>query len=39
MLIDRDAALAACGNELLDMLKWFFCLGPQTCIFFEVIFT
>ena len=38
ILIDRNAALAACGHELLDILQWFFCLGPQTIVFFEAYF-
>eukprot|EP00826_Nyctotherus_ovalis_P021902 TRINITY_DN17151_c0_g1_i19.p4 TRINITY_DN17151_c0_g1~~TRINITY_DN17151_c0_g1_i19.p4 ORF type:complete len:100 (-),score=14.13 TRINITY_DN17151_c0_g1_i19:233-532(-) len=37
MLVDRNCALAACGYELLDMLKWLFCACPRTGIFFGVL--
>jgi hypothetical protein len=35
-LVDRNVALASCGTEMLDMLKWFFCHYPRTLIFFGV---
>lgn len=37
-LVDRKCALAACGYELLDMLKWLFGLCPRTGVIFGVSF-
>ena len=36
ILVDRNVALAACCYEILDMLKWIFCLCPRTGIFYSV---
>jgi len=36
ILIDRNAALAASGYEIIDMLKWLFSLTTRTALFFTV---
>ncbi len=38
ILVDRNVALASCGYELMDMLKWLFCQCPRTLFFFAVHF-
>ncbi len=35
-MADRNVALASCGYELMDMLRWLFCLSHRTLIFFAV---
>jgi len=35
--IDKNVALAMCGYEMMDMLKWFFCMCARTGFFFTVI--
>ena len=37
-LVDRNIALSLCGYELVDMLKWLFCMCPRTGLFFKVLF-
>lgn len=34
--IDRRAALAQCGYEMIDMLKWLFCRCMRNGVFFAV---
>jgi len=37
-LVDRNCALAACGFEIMDMLKWLFGLCARTGVIFGVKF-